>query len=133
MSRFKVKMYKSEEMYDEICDWWSGHNFPKLPIGFLPEECFVASKQEEDMYAVFLYHTDSQLCWLAFPVSNPKIPYEEREGGLSKLIEAVTVYAKKAGYEFIFTTTPLESVKKALVQNEFAVGDEGVNHYIKIL
>jgi len=128
-----TKKYKSVEIYDRVCGWWRAHNFPILPINFLPFEGFIISNEDTELYAVFLYVTDSDLCWLTFPVSNPIASYEEKRGAMEQLFQDVGNSAKDAGYNFMFTTSPLASVQEALIGAGFTLGDENVNHYMKLL
>lgn len=126
-----VNKYNTVEVYDKIIDWWKGHNFPPLSIDFLPEECFIISDNNLELYAMFFYHTNSNLCWIGFPVSNPNVHSEFKKDGLEKLIKGMLEYSKQCGYKFMFTTSPIKPVQKALMNLEFVLGDEQVNHYIK--
>lgn len=128
-----VKNYKTEDIYDTVVSWWVGHSFPPLSIDFLPTECFIISNEGKQLYAMFFYHTNSNLCWFAFPVSNPDLTKEEKGNGLLKLIEGMTEYAVQNGYKFIFTTSPVKPVQDCLLENGFQLGDVNVNHYVKII
>ncbi len=128
-----TKKHRSVDIYEKVCSWWMYHNFPTLPIDFLPFEAFTISNDEIELYTVFLYVTDSSLCWLTFPVSNPEATFEEKQGAMEQLFKEVGEYAKKEGYKFMFTTSPLLRVQEALIASGFSLGDENVNHYMKLL
>lgn len=125
--------HRSVDIYKKVCEWWKYHNFPILPLDFLPFEAFTISKDEIELYTVFLYVTDSSLCWLTFPVSNPTATFEEKHGAMEQLFKDVGEYAKSEGYKFMFTTSPLPRVQEALIASGFSLGDENVNHYMKLL
>ena len=129
----KVKNVKTNMFYPTMKAWWEGHNFPVLDRNFLPEEVFVCYNGHIAIYSICFYHTDSGLCWIGFPVSNPDVDKETKEGGFSNLLEAVSEYAKQCGYNFMFTTSPIKHVQDILVSSDFNLGDENVNHYLKIL
>ena len=129
----KVKNIKTGEFYPTLKSWWEGHNFPVLDINFLPEEVFVCYNGDIAIYAICFYHTDSGLCWVGFPVSNPFVGKETKEDGFEKIMTAVSEYAKQAGYNYIFTTSPIKYVQDILLETGFNLGDSNVNHYLKIL
>lgn len=128
-----VKRHNTIDVYDKIVKWWEGNSFPPLSIKFLPESCFIVTDNDLELYAIFLYYTDSGLCWMGFPVVNPDTKKEERGEGLKILIEGVTEYAKQIGFNYVFTTSPLKKVQDCFTENGYVLGDENVNHYIKIL
>lgn len=128
-----VKSILTEDFYGTLKLWWEEHKFPTLDISFLPEQFFVCYNGHVATHAMCVYQTDSGLCWTAFPTSNPLISHETKQGGLDVLMEGVTRYAKEEGYKYIFTTSPVKRVQEALVASGFNLGDENVNHYIKII
>ena len=128
-----VNKYNTLEVYDKIIDWWKGHNFPPLSIDFLPEECFIISDNNLELYAMFFYHTNSNLCWIAFPVSNPLICKEDKKNGLELLTKGIIEYSKQCGYKYVFTTSPVKIIQETLLKEGFILGDENVNHYIKLI
>lgn len=125
--------HRTVDIYKKVYKWWQAHHFPALPLDFLPFEAFTISNDEIELYTVFLYVTDSSLCWLTFPVSNPLASYKEKQGAMKQLFNDVGQYAKKEGYKFMFTTSPLPVVQNALIEAGFSLGDQNVNHYMKLL
>lgn len=129
-----VNNVKLEEIYDTLLAWWKGHNFPALSPDFLSDEVFVCYNDDsEPTYSICLYHTNSNLCWVGFPVSNPNLSKEDKEGCFDALIQAVLDYSRQAGYKFVFTTSPVKVVQDKLLNFGFDEGDVQVNHYIKKL
>jgi hypothetical protein len=129
----KTVRYRTVDIYQKVCNWWKAHGFPVLPVDFLPFEGYIISDNDVELYAVFLYVTDSALCWLTFPVSNPKATYEQKQGAMEQLFKDVAEDAKSEGFKFMFTTSPLPRVQEALINSGFELGDQNVNHYMKLI
>ena len=55
------------------------------------------------------------------------------EGGLNRLFQYVSEYAKSLNYAFLFTTSNTVAIENELKSTDFSQGDETVNHYFKIL
>lgn len=129
----KISKHHKSEVYDKISKWWGEHNFPILDISFLPEQCFITSNETKDLHACFFYETDSDLCWFAFPVSNPDASKEEKVGSLEMLFRGMEEYAKHHKFKYIFTTSPNPVIQHNLTNVGFTTGDQNVNHYLKVI
>lgn len=138
----KVRKELTKDFYETVLSWWGKHKilvgdkripFPAIPIAFLPQNVFVASDNGKDLYSCFLYHTDSGLCWLAYPVSNLETTKEEREGALEFLFNEMEIYAREQGYFLMFTTSPVKAVANALKGVGYVEGDVLVTQYLKHL
>lgn len=133
-NKFKAKTFWTSLVYELLADWWEGHKFPVLPLNALPKKCIIIQNQNEiSTHAIFPYTTDSDICWIAYPVSNPHIDKKEKEGGLESLIKFASEYAKENKFTYAFTTSPLQKVQEALLLDGYQIGDTNVNHYLKIL
>lgn len=129
----EVKIVKTKDFYDTMCEWWDAHNFPRVSPSMLPEKTFVCYLKDTPIYSTCFYNTDSNLCWLGWQITNPKVKKEDKKGGLELLFSEIEKYARYVEYHIIFTTSNTSSVERALVNRKFTVGDTDVNHYIKIL
>lgn len=136
----KVRIEKTDNFYDTAKLWWSRHSisyqgktipFPPVNRLFLPVNVFIVSENGEDLYSCFFYHTDSHLCWLAYPISNLKASVKKRQGGLEFLFKEMEKYAHKQGYVLMFTTTPVKNEQKALLNIDYVEGDISVSQYFK--
>lgn len=128
----KVLKLNTSEFYPTMCEWWGQHGFPEVPITMLPKEVFVCYNSDgEPIYCVNVYYTDSLLCWLGWQISNKKV--KNRDGGLDFLIKEVTNYLSILGFKHIFTTSKTKPVEDSLEKSGYAIGDTGVNHYVKNL
>lgn len=127
----EVRIEKTSDFYLTAVKWWQKHRFPAPHISFLPVNVFVVSRDGNDLYCCFFYHTDSALAWLAYPISNLEIPKEKRIGALDFLILEMEKYAKENGYYLMFTTSPVKPVQDTLLSLGYKEGDISVNQYFK--
>ena len=132
MTEFNIKKVKTVDFQGTLLRWSKGHNFP-LNIGVLPETTFVYYVEDIPVYSVCFYNTDSYLAWLAWPLSNPFCDKLLKEGGLNRLFQYVSEYAKSLDYIFLFTTSSTIEIEDKLKEVSFIQGDTKVNHYLKIL
>jgi len=130
---FTVKKQATDSFYETFKGWLSEHKFPEISRLILPENVFVCYSDGEPVYSTFFYFTDSKLAWVGFPASNKNIPYKNREKGLEFLMEYIVKYAKRKKMAMIITTSGTEAVIKACNGAGFLLGDENVNHYLRIL
>jgi hypothetical protein len=128
---FIVHKHSKEDFYSIFCKWLSGHSFPEINKDILPENVFVCYDDEVPIYCIWVYFTDSKLCWLAFPASNKNVNFKKKRGGLEFLLESVIKYCKRKKILTVITTSGTESIIEPLLKSGFTVGDEGVNHYLK--
>jgi len=127
----EVKIVKTKDFYDTMCLWWDGHGFPRVNPSILPENTFVCYNNGKPIYSTCFYNTDSYLCWIGWQIVDPEATKEDKKGGLRSISLAIETYAKSAGYEVVFTTTPHEGIKKTLTSIGYSVKDSGVDHLIK--
>ena len=129
----EVIRVETGDFYKTMEQWWDGHNFPHVSVDILPKYTFVCYNDKIPIYSCCFYNTDSDLAWVAWQISNPKVPYHMKSGGLEILFEEMEKYAKHLKYKMLFTTSHTPQVVDALLSQEFAKGDENVDHYIKVL
>ncbi len=131
--KYTVKKHTKSEFYPIYCKWLETHNFPAISELVLPENVFVFYTEDIPCYCMWLYFTDSKLCWIAFPSSNKNVHYKKREKGMEFLINYILAYCKNKKIKMVLTTSNTDPVIESLTNTGFSIGDKGVNHYIKIL
>lgn len=129
----KLNLIKTEEFYPVLEYWWQSHGFTPVGIEVLPQQVFVVSKGDTPIYSMFLYETNSKLCWIAWQLANPEATKEDKSGGLDFLVKEVTRYAKEKGSVLAFTTSPVKPVQDSLLGAGYVEGDLQVNQYFKVL
>lgn len=131
--KFTVQQHQKKDFYETFCKWLAGHNFPEINQQILPENVFVCYEDDVPIYCIWVYFTDSKLCWIAWPASNKNVNYKRKENGLRFLMETVSKYCKKKKIQIILTTSGTESIIEPLLKSGFEIGDTGINHYTKRL
>lgn len=131
---FKVVQHKTDDVYEIMCKLWDLHKFPRINRIVLPENTFICYIDDKPIYTTCFYFTDAKgLAWLGWQISNPKIPFTKREGGLKFLTNYICNYAKKKKIKTLITTSSDENVLESLKVCGFEVGDTNVNHMVKSL
>lgn len=130
----KVKLNETKTFYPIMEKWWKEREFVVVSPSILPQRTFVVYDDSDiPIYSVCLYETDSFLVWLGWPIGNPAIAKNKREGYLKFLFDEVERWAKEAGYHILFTTTDTPPIRKVLEECDYKLGDVGVDHYLKAL
>lgn len=129
----KFRTEHKEDYYKTLCIWWKDWKFPVIAYTSIPERIFVVSNDGVDLYAVPVYASDSDFCWIGFITGNKNSTRELRKGALSSLINHVEVEMKKSGFRLIMTVSGTPILKKTFLDNNYLLSSEGINEYIKLL
>lgn len=81
-----------------IAKWWESWGWDVLPEIALPTTGIIVTNEGEDIAAVFLYKTDSCVCWAEHFVANKTASRDARKGGVEFLIRTVMEVAKEQGF-----------------------------------
>lgn len=135
MSSRYITRVKTSEFYPRMVDRCKAYSFPEVSPSMLPEYSLIISDKDTDveLYSVCFYNTDSNLAWVGWELGNHEAPRDLKKGALEELINGAEVYAKRLGYDILFTTSNTKPVVKALESVGFNEGDTNVNHYLKLL
>ena len=102
-----------------------------MSIDALPNNIFVVSNQGIDLYAVPVYLSDSDMCWIGFITGNKNTTKELRKGSLDYLIKYTEEYLRISGRKFIMTVSKTPILKKTFTDNDYILSGENINEYIK--
>lgn len=125
------RLVHKEDYYDTLVKWWGEHNFPIIAYESLPTRIFVITKEEEDLYAVPVFDTDSNWCIIGFPTSNKRANKKNREGALEVLLEKLTGFMALEGKKIIMTTSSNPKLMETFERVGFNKAEENVNYYTK--
>lgn len=128
---FTLGVKTRDEMYETLVEWWLDWGFPSLPYQSLPNTICTVSDEEGLLYAIPLYLTDSDICWIGFPTGNKKASKERKEMALEELMYFTQGFAKNRGYGLILTTSDTPKLMKLFKQFDFVESDQGTNFYTK--
>ena len=129
---FKVQLIDKEDFWDTYLMWCKDRDFPPLHKDNVGE-VFICRKRNTIMYSCFVWETNSKMCMLGFPLGNPYVDREFRQGGLAYLISTVSDRMRHRGYTKVWTTSNTWSVMLALEECNFIKADPNVHVYIKML
>ena len=110
-------------------EWWRGYHREGCPDReMLSDTGIVVEVKGEPTAMIFMYHTNSGICWAEFFTVNPKASKENKEKALSFLIECTKEWAKKANYELLYVSTNVKRYIKRLKDKEFVEADKNMSH-----
>lgn len=112
----------------EVYGWANKRKFPMPEIQVLPETLIMIYHNNRPSSCGFLYKTDSQVCWLAWVISNPDIEKEARADALETLFSCAKVAAQTMGFDTVFTMSGHDGLKEKLSRH-FTLGDSNAANY----
>ena len=124
----KIRHFTDSD-YEMVCSWWSGHDWPSIPLTFLPTTGIIV----DDCAAGFIYSTDSKICWLEFIVVDPKSDKTYRREALNTLMNEAAKIAKEMGHSAIFTSASHEGLIERYKNNGFKVTDKNMTNLMRII
>lgn len=128
----RINLIRTDAFYNTMEVWASQRNFPLPPLSFLPSNTMVAfNKEDEPLYSICIYHTDSEVFWIGWELSNPNSDRGLRKKAVPILLKHIEKYGKAHGYKHIITTSGTPSVEKMLNLASFIKADTNINQYIK--
>lgn len=128
---FHVHKHSKEEFYNVYNSWIEAHGMPlnSISIEVLPSSIFVCYIEDIPIYAMPFWFTDSKIAIASVVVSNKKINYKKRIGGLEFLLEHIIEYAKSKKILSIFSPTKNNKFIESLLKVGFVQGDDDSSQY----
>jgi len=128
-----LQIYKPE-FYDTVCEWWRSHDWQPIPQESLPAMGLISFVGETPVAVVWIYQTDSDLCWIDWFVSNPN--YKEkalRNKAINSLILGAKEAAKAMGFAKSFTSIRVPALIKRMESAGFQICDKNMTNLIGVL
>lgn len=125
------KVLNRNDFYATIKKWWSDWDFPIFGVESLPENIVVVYHNEEEVCAIPVYLSDSNVCWIGFITSNKLASKEARKGSLTFGLKVVSEILEFTKYRHIFTVTGNAFIDKSLNESEFTLANKNIKEYIK--
>lgn len=132
---FNWRLENRDSYYTTIRDWWEKHeafNGSILRKETLPNRVFVVSNDDKDLFAVPVYVSDADFCYIAFTTSNPYAELKEKVGALEYLYDKIQVSMKYNGFARVITTCNVSGLMRTLERGGFE-NVEQTNYFIKVL
>ena len=119
---FSWKLLHKTDCYDTLCSWWTKHKaFDEKLIAekSLPSRVFVVSNEERDLFAVPVYVSDSDFCYIGWVTSNPDATPKEKVGALDYLYDIISTVMKSQGFDHIMSKANARSLQRIAERNGF--------------
>lgn len=127
------KRYVTAEDYQELSRWWKDWGWHPVPQNCLAPTGLMIENDGVPVCAVWLYRTDSPVCWAEYYVSSKDAAPEVRRMALDFLIGCIVDEATEMGFKFVMSSVKHNSLCRKLENNGFLQSDQGMTHYIKVL
>lgn len=123
--------------YNTLLEWWSFWRFPAPSLLALPDYglggLMIQNQEGKDVACGFIYDTNSHIAWVEFVVSNPKVSKKDREEGILRLLEELSLECGKRGYKIIFSSLKHEGLINKYIESGFQFGTRGTSELIKLI
>jgi hypothetical protein len=128
----KVKVMDLNVFWPTYELWSMARDFPALHRENV-EEVIICKRNNNIIYSCFVWNTNTKMCLIGIPLANPYLDKKFRRGGLTKLIEGMSLILRERGYTKMWTTSNTPPVMEALEANQFIKADPNVHVYIKMM
>ena len=133
---FKLRMLEYRDYDNILVKWWKDWRWVAPPREMLPEDGtggLMVTKGGKDIWAGFIYFTNSKTAWSEWIISDYFYREEDRDEALVFLINALTETCRAKGMKFVFTIVKNDNLKKKYEQCGFLVGDENSTDLTKLI
>lgn len=113
-----VAFYQPDQHNEMIRNWYEAWGMEFDP-SIMPATGIVM----ENVCAIFMYETNSKVCFLEGYISNPIIDKKVRDECLDHIADKMIKVAKDKGYEYAFIYSRHEVVAKRAIKHGFSVSD----------
>ncbi len=128
-----IKRYIKPEDYPELCSWWTAWGWAAFSQDCLSPTGIMIEKDGVNLCAVWVYKTDSAVCWIENYISNKAISGAKRNAALDMLVLSAIEESKTMGFRFAMSGIKHNLLARRLENNGFLKSDENVTHYVRVL
>lgn len=124
---FDLRGY-TEADFPMVEKWWRVHHGNDFRKGYLPKYSYVVTKNNVDSAFFGMAHMTPDICYLCYPMVNPNLLKNEREGVLDYLIECSKLWAAKTGHKIVYISIRGEKFLNRLGEAGFIEAESGNTH-----
>ena len=118
--RYKlVDVRDDDNLYNGIAYMWKSQKLTPPPQDVLSRYCMLATYEDVEICAVFLYDTGCSMAMMEFMIVNSRIPKTIRDRALDNVISLAVEWSENNGYKYVYTATNKERFKQRLTNNSF--------------
>lgn len=121
--------YNEEIHKKDIIKWFHQWEIASHIIETLPNTGLIV----ENVAAIFLYCTNSKLCFIESLISNREISKEVRDEAKDMLTSQILEYAKQCGYKYIASYSSNPKVVELSVKHGFNVNQANYKCFVRSL
>lgn len=125
----KLRLYSPDD-YPMVSDWWRAWRWDVLPQGYLPKLGVIASDENNDICAAWLYRTDSDFALVEWFISNPKAKKNRKEA-IALAAGFLCDAAKEQGFKAVIVMVKNQHLIKNLKGLGFVGEQDGMTNMIK--
>lgn len=119
---FNWRLENKNECYDLLVEWWKKHkafNDKIIELKSLPTRVFIVSNDDKDLFAVPVYITDSDFCYIGWVTSNPDASLREKVGALEFLYNIISIVMKSQNFDHILSKANAKSLQRVAERSGF--------------
>lgn len=119
MSETIISIYNPETHQEQLLKWIEQWGLKPSILDMLPSYGLII----EDICAVFLYETNSKVCFMDYFISNKDKPKQLTDSGLDLISHVLFQQARQKGYKYIVGNTKHKAVADRSLRHGFTVSE----------
>lgn len=125
----QLKTYEPEKHEEMLKTWLDQWKLSHKVIDILPTTGWII----EDIAALFVYETNSKICFIECMISNKKMDKEVVNHALDILVKSTIINMRGKGYKYIGANTTYKSVVDRAKKHGFTVNPESYSYFARAL
>lgn len=124
-----VAFYQADKHAEMVSKWFQTWGFPGHLMDILPPVGYVV----EGICAIFLYETNSNVCFIEGLVRNPEIDEKIANECLDHIGDKIIDYARERGFKYIMSYSQYQAVADRAVKHGFKLNEQSYHCFGRAL
>lgn len=125
---YECEIFDKDNDYALVKSWFDAWDYPMMPAEFLPKIGIVASIDGVKSSCIWIFQTDSKICYYDGLISDKGIDRNKMDGCLDYLIKAANIFAHNQGYQIAVYHASREKILNRFLNIGFKAGDTGLTN-----